>query len=227
MDDAPAPLVMEDERIAYCTEPEVMEQVMPKWGFYQKGSKFESFPAQQMMEGEHMADADEKATGEADVLDLVPCQAMCCAINSLYCEFPSCIGCSFNDTCLCVEATGVCCKMQDCSDDRGTCCIVWSGDERVVRPATCCKAQQQFFCFDQRASFPCTDDVPCICTLLPFCTCFADWGMKVLCCSKIEKIVPRLKEERDKKSGAGAAVVGQPQIIMVQAAQPQVVVVKQ
>lgn len=226
MDDAPAPVMMDTERMAYCAEPEVVEQLMPKWGYYQKGS-MESFapPRQEMMEGEHRADEGEKATGEVDVLDLVPCAAGCCWINSLYCEFPSCIGCSFNDTICCVEATGVCCKMQDCSDDRGTCCICWSGDERIIKPTTCCKGQQQFFCFDQRGAFPCDSDVPCICTLLPFCTCFADMGMKVLCCSKIEKIVPRLKEAQDKAKGAGQ-VVGQPQVIIMQQ-QPQMVIVQQ
>eukprot|EP01032_Pedospumella_encystans_P025312 gene25312-28614_t len=56
----------------------------------------------------------------------------------------------------------------------------------LVKPYTCAKLIGQFFCIDQRCALPCDEEVPCLITYLPFCTCSCiNGGFNVRCCETI------------------------------------------
>ena len=68
-------------------------------------------------------------------------------------------------------------------------CQLFQGSAAIVKPNGCCGAQQQCCCLDTRIACPPNEDVPCICTLLPFCVVCANWGMKFKCCGKVKDVI--------------------------------------
>ena len=48
---------------------------------------------------------------------------------------------------------------------------------------TLCKGEDQCFCIVEACAFPCTDDVPCMFTCLPFCIVYP----KLVCCGNPHK----------------------------------------
>lgn len=147
--------------------------------------------AADLVEGEHEATRD---TTDTKVETLKPCNACCCSITAIYCDFPECIGCSGECQTCCVGQKGVCCKMIDSKDDPVRCCMCQKAECWCQWPKTCCYCQEQFCFLDSRVAFPCTDNVPCLVTLCCL-TCCADWKMNFGCMKSVGDIIPRLKPE--------------------------------
>lgn len=63
-------------------------------------------------------------------------------------------------------------------------------DSAIVckKPDTCCAYAQQFCCYEERAAFPCTKDVPCMFTCLPGCVVMASSKPKFACCAQVKDI---------------------------------------
>merc|ERR1712224_64294 len=62
------------------------------------------------------------------------------------------------------------------------CLVCCDGGKYCVMPSTCVQLQQQVFCLDARASFPCSEKVPCMCTALPGMLLFVNYGFNFGCC---------------------------------------------
>ena len=127
-----------------------------------------------------------KASGDVDINDLIVVQGCCCSISSLYMDFPACLGGVVKGQCLCYEMDFKCCKSLDSASNDGRCCALMQGGYFCKSPETCVQNVNQCFCLDSRCALPCTDDVPMICTLLPFCSVYP----KVACCGKLGDIAP-------------------------------------
>lgn len=63
-----------------------------------------------------------------------------------------------------------------------------------MKPSTCCQQQTQFCCLDTRCAFPCTEDVPMMCTCLPGCLIYPKFG----CCAKVKDVHDALPESKTK-----------------------------
>ena len=61
-----------------------------------------------------------------------------------------------------------------------------------------CKTHGEIFCFKVQCSFPCGDDTPIICTLLPFCTVYP----KAACCATTDSVVKPKSKVAPKQEGA-------------------------
>jgi hypothetical protein len=161
---------------------------------------------QNLKDGCHLADEGEgsKSTAmqrdveDVPVEELRVCCGGCCSMTSLFCGFPSCIGCTCQGTVLVLMGKAACLKCLDCKDEHKKCCTLCVCDEYLVCPNKCCEMQSQTCCLDSRCAFPCSNKVPCIFTLLPFCAMGADWKMKTGCCKKTGELIPRLMERAGK-----------------------------
>jgi hypothetical protein len=69
------------------------------------------------------------------------------------------------------------------------------------KPQTCIRGTNQVCCMDSRFAFPCTDDVPCVFTLIPCCTVCAYNKVEVGCCKSIKD----MQGYREKQNEATAA----------------------
>merc|ERR1719265_1413162 len=148
---------------------------------------------------------------EVGVGDLIPCQACCCAISSCFCVWPDCFGCKGETVCCCCVMEGACCKIVDSSESEDRkCCVFSEGTWHAVKPGLCCYVQEQCCCFDVRYSIPCKEEVPCICTILPFCTVVADYKCKLACMKKVGEVIPRLATPGQDGMAANAP----PQVMM-------------
>ena len=134
--------------------------------------------------------------GDVPVGELLVICGQVCGVTS--CLFTNCLGCTSEGMCLFLRWETKGCrpvygKFEDGENEHKTCCILCSGTSECVQPQTCCLFQQQCFCLDSRCAFPCTKEMPCIFSLLPFCVCGADWKMQPGCCKKIKDIIPEEK----------------------------------
>ena len=57
-----------------------------------------------------------------------------------------------------------------------------------------CKGVNQRCCCDSRCAFPCDEDVPCVYSLLPFCTCCVNGECNVACCATINDVLKKGKQ---------------------------------
>jgi len=121
-------------------------------------------------------------------------QACCCGICGLMCKYPECLGGKAEGTCCCLQGENSCCKLIQEQNDDKICCICCDGGQYIVMPSTCVQSTNTCFCLDMRCAFPCTDKVPCICTLLPGCVIGASKSMKLACCPLVEDLYPNMKE---------------------------------
>mmetsp|Transcript_7231 Transcript_7231/g.22050 ORF Transcript_7231/g.22050 Transcript_7231/m.22050 type:complete len:248 (+) Transcript_7231:53-796(+) len=108
---------------------------------------------------------------ESDLGTLVVCNACFCCLESCYCKFPECCGCVEKVNCLCCEC------FESCGLIEPRCIL--------------CAGQTQCCCHDYRYSCPCSDAVPCACTLLPFCLICP----KCQCCATLADINPGISNE--------------------------------
>uniref|UniRef100_A0A7S1EYT9 Uncharacterized protein n=1 Tax=Noctiluca scintillans TaxID=2966 RepID=A0A7S1EYT9_NOCSC len=128
--------------------------------------------------------------------DLLVCGGCCCVVTSIFCKTPDCFGCKNESLVCCWQCESACCKPAGKDNLDHKACICYEGGNYCVRPTTCCQCQSQECCIDYRCAFPCTDKVPCIFTILPFCVCGADWGLKIVCCKKGGDIITRLDSSK-------------------------------
>lgn len=56
-----------------------------------------------------------------------------------------------------------------------------------------CKGISQRLCFDRRFACPCDDDVPCVYSMIPFCTCCVNGECNVTCCATINDVLMKGK----------------------------------
>jgi hypothetical protein len=120
--------------------------------------------------------------------EVVPCSACLCSISSLYLRFPGCISCYEKTTCCCFETESVCCRIMTCSSNRKkeTLCMVFEKSNfYIVWPTTFIKSISQCMLFDSRCAIPCDSEVPCICMMLPFCTCCVNCKPRCECCATV------------------------------------------
>ena len=150
----------------------------------------------------------KRKDGEIDVTELTPCLgyyylcidcilstimclkhsiyfSACCIITSCATKYPDCIGIDVEATVLCCRIEALLCKP---SVEPEYCCICQRTEALCLWPTTCCKGITQCFCLDSRFAFPCDHDVPCVCTMLPFCVAFAFWKAQCNCMTKIKDL---------------------------------------
>lgn len=121
--------------------------------------------------------------------DLTVCDAMCCMITGWDFTWPQCWGCGLDGVFICCKTNTVCCKLMDeRKSEDGKMFTCMDGGCFLVQPKTCCQLQDQCCCLDSRCAFPCTEQVPLICTCLPCCVLYP----KVGCCLKVKDIKPEI-----------------------------------
>ena len=130
--------------------------------------------------------AQDKGHENLDVNDLALCSACLCSNTALYCD-PKCIGWSGKGACCCIQSEN-CCKLGGnlgcgCNGNPGDCCVCrcFCCSYGLVNPETCCLGQQHCCCLVSSTAFPCTEDIPCMCTCLPGLVICPKCG----CCMKI------------------------------------------
>lgn len=140
-----------------------------------------------------MPDSDPKGTSGTAIPigDIRVCSACCCAICGCNCDPQECFGCSESGRLCCCLLNQRYCKCENSKGEDGVDkCFTWSdGGCYIVMPNSCCEAVVQTCCLDSRCALPCTEDVPCICTILPFCTCLANYAVKVDCCKQVHDLI--------------------------------------
>eukprot|EP01031_Cornospumella_fuschlensis_P029724 gene29724-35887_t len=129
-------------------------------------------------------------------------EACLCTMRGLYCQFPGCC-CSeaYKGMCFCMQCSFVRNKCM-CGDDSRSnldlCCILQRGNCFCYRDCLGCNVLQQCWCMAGACALPCNEDVPCACTLLPFCVTCVDWQcVGCECCRTIAQV----KGMRDKNRG--------------------------
>lgn len=120
-------------------------------------------------------------TGDVNVMDLVPCCALCCCIASCFTELPDCLGSVCSYGMCCCSCSILTCKPS--KEDRAFCRLCAS-DVDIVPFDACCQARGQCFCCDGRISFPPTAEIPCIFTVCCLSCCYDNaflcvWGKQV------------------------------------------------
>ena len=137
-----------------------------------------------------------KGQRDADAIDIgdlrVLCGA-CCQLSSLYCDMTNCWGCNVEGDFLCLGGHGMACK-RSAKEDRW--CIFVQSEFYCAKPKTCVKVQNQCFFCDNRCALPCTDQVPCIVTVLGFTFCY-NKQFKPSCCKTLADIDPDYSHEQE------------------------------
>eukprot|EP00929_Paragymnodinium_shiwhaense_P003715 TRINITY_DN10432_c0_g1_i1.p1 TRINITY_DN10432_c0_g1~~TRINITY_DN10432_c0_g1_i1.p1 ORF type:complete len:169 (+),score=41.99 TRINITY_DN10432_c0_g1_i1:74-580(+) len=132
----------------------------------------------------------------------------CCAIYSLYCNFPEALGCKGNCEVCCFQCEETMCKCLDPSTNRQKVCVVCcDGRSNCIMPKTCLSIQEQICCFDCRCALPCTEEVPCLLNLCGI-NCCADKECRCsFCCQTVGELVPRLDDTHQSHAAKVANVV--------------------
>merc|ERR1712139_315497 len=94
------------------------------------------------------------------------------------------MGCKVKGDFLCFSDDMACCKPITVKNESGQCCAFFEGGSYCAMPKTCAQCQSQMCCIDGRCAFPCTADVPCLCTCLPCCVVYP----KIGCCKKVSSL---------------------------------------
>lgn len=113
-------------------------------------------------------------------MNIVPCCAANCFILSMLCTWPNFCGIQSENTCCCCVNELIAIKP---SEEPKVCLTCLKLDCEIVQFDVCLKSRSQLFCCDSRISFPPSDDVPCMCTLL-FLTCCYRNEYQCNCCRK-------------------------------------------
>uniref|UniRef100_A0A7S1RLV3 Uncharacterized protein n=1 Tax=Alexandrium catenella TaxID=2925 RepID=A0A7S1RLV3_ALECA len=148
---------------------------------------------------------------EVEMSDLRVCSACCCGTVSVFTTMPDCCGCKAEGTICCCQVEQACLKClnpRDSEDQK--CCVCFEGGSYCVMPNTCIQDHFQVFCLDTRCAIPCTEKVPCMCTLLPFCVVFADWKFGISCCKTAGEILPMLQETEQQQKAVTSAELQKP-----------------
>jgi len=160
----------------------------PKIGCLKKVRDLKEVPEVECKDNAMHKDLSDVPVGKVRV-----CEACCCSICGFMFQYPECIGVKQEGTCLCLQCEESCCKIIKEESEDKICCICCDGGSFVVMPSTCMQFTETCFCIDSRCAFPCTEKVPCICTLLPGMVLFASKEFKFGCFPLVEDIVPRFK----------------------------------
>lgn len=153
-----------------------------------------------MADGCHQAEGKIEMTRDVTdvpVEELRPVFATCCSICSLFCGFPSCIGCTGSTACFCLLCKYTYCKLLDCKDEDKRCCACDNCNCYLTYPNKIYECTGQYCFLDVRAAFPCTSKVPCLVTLCGV-TCCAQYKCKPGVCKKIGESIPELMERAGK-----------------------------
>eukprot|EP01035_Chromulina_nebulosa_P022173 gene22173-28709_t len=114
---------------------------------------------------------------------------LCCSYSLCYFDTPGCIGCAYEEECLCLGSKG-CCKVGAspywCTPtDEKACCQLGLGICALFlkTPTTLCKDEEQCCCLVGSCSFPPDKDMPCIVGSYGL-TCYPKCG----CCLKLSDV---------------------------------------
>ncbi|CAD7940463.1 unnamed protein product [Amoebophrya sp. A25] len=194
MDVMPESLAQETVKEAIAMEVPIQHEMESHWMkpmFYVDPAKIATC---EFHEGCHMAEEEDNRDATAvKTEDLIPIGACCCVIDSLYCTFPACLGCTCDGTLLFLQGRAAFCKPLDCKDEDKRCCAIAELQEYCVIPTRFGEGKCQICCLDRRYAIPCTDNVPCLVNSCGL-NCMADFGCKIACCKTIGDLVPRLKK---------------------------------
>ena len=123
--------------------------------------------------------------------DVLICDAICCCYDGFECNPETCIGCAEEGACLCCK-TSCCLKMPCKPYSQCTLChwCCFCAECSMGEGFTLCKSEDQCFCYVRGCACPTDEDVPCMCTLIPFCLVYP----KCACCKKFKEVAPSKKE---------------------------------
>jgi hypothetical protein len=166
-----------------------------------------------------------------DANQMVVCSACLCTSCTLH-TGADCLGCSGKSQVCCCEGQSCCkvganlgfsifcceiCPEPGCTDCCYNKCVCCAGG--CICPETCCLGQQHCCCFVNSCSFPCTDYVPCMCTICPFlvlCPKDGRGGRKPIgCCMKQGEVAGTMAH------GAGESLLIQQTVVVQQPMQQQ------
>ena len=137
-------------------------------------------------------------------------KSQCCCFESQTCCK---VGGNLGLSCCCLE---ICpefgCSCGDCCYNKCICC---SGG--LICCETCCLGQQHCCCLVNAFSFPCSDDVPCMCTLCPFLVLCPANGDCCGCCMKTGEVTGTITAAAQPL----LVVQQQQQVMVVQQQRPQ------
>ena len=142
-------------------------------------------------------------------------------IASCYLDFPGCIGCASSGEALCFMFDTYGCKVTEATEANDqSCCLLSKGECKCIKPRTCVGCTSQFFCLDERCALPCTEEIPCVFTMLPFCVLCAnnpEGKLQVGCCKSLKEVMgeeweAKMLADQGKATAEGdvTVTVGQP-----------------
>lgn len=92
---------------------------------------------------------------------LYPMMACCCAMSSMYCTYPACLGFYSQQVCGCLHAEQVLCKP---SDEKAFCWTNTKLECMCRKMFTCSRLICQGCCLDVRYGIPSSPQHPYLCT---------------------------------------------------------------
>ena len=113
-----------------------------------------------------------------------------CCCNSVL-EFPCKLGCA-QECMTCCLSCKLCCEIGERPLAAPPCCCC---GPKCECNSTLCKVKGTVFCLAVQGTFPCSDDTPIICTILPFCTVYP----KVGCCHTLDSLGAKEKKKEEEK----------------------------
>lgn len=122
---------------------------------------------------------------------LITMNASCCTIDSCFCSLPECVGVYAKGICLICEWERVACKPIFCDEGRANkelLCLCAKQSCMIVNPFLVCKTMSQYCCCYSMAALPCDSDVPCVFTMLPFCTLITNLKPHINCCGTLAQV---------------------------------------
>lgn len=147
--------------------------------------------------GKQGGDVTDVAVGK-----LVPCEACCCMIASLYPKWPDCCGCKYEEQCCCFSTECAGCKPVTKDNDDGKCCVLYESSANCVKlkcPLPICMGSAQIFCCEQRCALPCNKEkVPCVVNFCGATFCVDMQCVGTMCCKDLETLVAAADAKRGK-----------------------------
>lgn len=118
--------------------------------------------------------------------------AACCFLQNCYLSCPGCCSAYSKVNCGLLEGESTCCKPMCARENKSKenlLCICRKTMCAVAGADVCFKCINQCCCCDYRCALPADEDVPLLCTILPFCIiCSHCKWHGIACCSTVAKV---------------------------------------
>lgn len=134
----------------------------------------------------------------------------------IYLDYPACCGLYEKAEHCCCSNQCQMCKMSflhktnEAGHKQKKLCILSKSVRSCVVPRVCCKNVRQYCCYQERCSCPCDAEVPCVLTLIPFCTVCFDSGFKLACFETLSNLKSSRQQSMIAPTPAVAVVQQQP-----------------